>query len=188
MLPLPCLEQSGDIPSTAFSTRPTMCHTWDEPFTHAAPESPPRFRRGENTVRGQIFPLLSVICFLYSQRCHFLQQIIPSWQRLGWLKIIRESFIVLHLQVAVPEIHLKTAISGSWLSSSAFSVVHQFHKLAGRYWGMIVRIRTGRDRTPGVALKKVAEVPGLVMYFKSVEKSSSPLTPEALLKRIFCWE
>lgn len=83
--------------------------------------------------------------------------------------------------MAVPEIHLKTAISGSWLSSSAFSVVHQFHKLAGRYWGMIVRIRTGRDRTPGVALKKVAEVPGLVMYFKSVEKSSSPLTPEASL-------
>lgn len=46
----------------------------------------------------------------------------------------------------------------------------------------------GRNRTPGVALAKVAPVPGLAVYFKSVENNCSQLTPEVLIKLTFCWE
>lgn len=51
---------------------------------------------------------------------------------------------------------------------------------------MTVRVRRGEETDHQVLhFKKVAEVPGFVMCFKSVENSSSQLTIEVLIKLIF---
>ena len=154
VLSLLCLEQRGDIPSTTFTTRPpyAVCTINTSQSTVSQVCTMFQLKRKYSewlAISIALSDLLSVFSgtSLSPTNNPLLAKawLVENYEKIslyGTSRWLFQKFI------------LKPAISGNWLSSSAFSVVRQFHKLARRSWGMTVKVRSGEEQNTRCYVKK----------------------------------
>lgn len=155
ILSLLCLEQRGDIPSTTFTTRPphAVCMMINISQSTVSQVCTMFQLKRKYSEWLDISIVLSDLLSVFSGMSLSLTN--NTLLAKAWL-VENDEKISLYgtSRWLFQKFILKLAISGNWLSSSAFSVVHQFHKLARRSWRMIVRVRSGEEQNTRCYVKK----------------------------------